>query len=214
MMMTPPPSPLNKVARIEAILALIPAGRVVSYGQVADLAGLPGRARLVGKVLRETDKTLPWHRVLGAGGTISLPKGSAGFDEQIGRLQEEGVPVIKGRVRMREWQWQPDLGRAALSDPVLVPFWAISLIAGKGAQDVVATYLHRDGFIFPLQQYQQTLPVHFQHIGRSFPCQAGHAWPDFMYLHDNLPVLCCHPCSPLSIPKAPRKGPFSSWYER
>ena len=45
MMMTPPPSPLNKVARIEAILALIPAGRVVSYGQVADLAGLPGRAR-------------------------------------------------------------------------------------------------------------------------------------------------------------------------
>ena len=52
MMMTPPPSPLNKVARIEAILALIPAGRVVSYGQVADLAGLPGRARLVGKVLR------------------------------------------------------------------------------------------------------------------------------------------------------------------
>ena len=83
MMMTPPPSPLNKVARIEAILALIPAGRVVSYGQVADLAGLPGRARLVGKVLRETDKTLPWHRVLGAGGAISLPKGSVGFDEQV-----------------------------------------------------------------------------------------------------------------------------------
>ena len=46
--------PLDKTARIEAILALIPPGRVVSYGQVADLAGLPGRARLVGKVLRET----------------------------------------------------------------------------------------------------------------------------------------------------------------
>uniref|UniRef100_UPI003F67C102 MGMT family protein n=1 Tax=Aeromonas hydrophila TaxID=644 RepID=UPI003F67C102 len=53
------PSPLNKPARIEAIIALIPAGRVGSYGQVADLAGLPGRARLVGKVLRETDKVLP-----------------------------------------------------------------------------------------------------------------------------------------------------------
>ena len=86
------PCPLNKVARIEAILALIPTGRVVSYGQVADLAGLPGRARLVGKVLRETDKVLPWHRVLGAAGTISLPKGSAGFDKQAGLLQEEGCP--------------------------------------------------------------------------------------------------------------------------
>ena len=118
MMMTPPPSPLNKVARIEAILALIPAGRVVSYGQVADLAGLPGRARLVGKVLRETDRTLPLHRVLGAGCTLSLPKGSAGFDEQVGRLQEEGVPVIGGRVRMGEWQWQPDLAELLF----LIPF--------------------------------------------------------------------------------------------
>lgn len=118
MMMDPPKTGLSKVARIEAILALIPAGRVVSYGQVADLAGLPGRARLVGKVLRETDKTLPWHRVLGAGGKISLPKGSAGFDEQTGRLQEEGVPVVGGRVRMREWQWQPDLAELLF----LIPF--------------------------------------------------------------------------------------------
>jgi methylated-DNA-protein-cysteine methyltransferase-like protein len=118
MMMAPSPATLSKAARIEAILALIPAGRVVSYGQVADLAGLPGRARLVGKVLRETDKTLPWHRVLGAGGKISLPKGSAGFDEQTGRLQEEGVPVVGGRVRMREWQWQPDLAELLF----LIPF--------------------------------------------------------------------------------------------
>ena len=108
--------PLDKTARIEAILDLIPPGRVVSYGQVADLAGLPGRARLVGKVLRETDKVLPWHRVLGAAGTISLPKGSAGFDKQAGLLQEEGVPVIGGRVRMREWQ--PDLAELLF----LVPF--------------------------------------------------------------------------------------------
>ncbi|MGK4473781.1 MGMT family protein [Aeromonas molluscorum] len=109
---------LTKQARIEAILALIPAGRVASYGQVADLAGLPGRARLVGKVLRETQKTLPWHRVLGAGGKISLPKGSVGFDEQTGRLQQEGVPVMGGRVRMKEWQWQPDLAELLF----LIPF--------------------------------------------------------------------------------------------
>ncbi|HDN9014125.1 MGMT family protein [Aeromonas salmonicida] len=118
MRMEPAPAPLNKVARIETILALIPPGKVVSYGQVADLAGLPGRARLVGKVLRETDKVLPWHRVLGAGGTISLPKGSTGFMEQTGRLQQEGVPVIGGRVKMREWQWQPDLAELLF----LIPF--------------------------------------------------------------------------------------------
>ncbi len=112
------PLSTNKVARIEAIIALIPPGKVASYGQVADLAGLPGRARLVGKVLRETDKVLPWHRVIGAGGTISLPKGSNGFAEQTGRLQEEGVVVIGGRVRMREWQWQPDLAELLF----LLPF--------------------------------------------------------------------------------------------
>ncbi len=49
MMITPPPSPLNKVARIEAILALIPAGQVVSYGQVADLAGLARAGAAGGK---------------------------------------------------------------------------------------------------------------------------------------------------------------------
>lgn len=118
MRMEPAPATLNKVARIEAILAQIPPGKVVSYGQVADLAGLPGRARLVGKVLRETDKVLPWHRVLGAGGTISLPKGSTGFMEQTGRLQQEGVPVVGGRVKMREWQWQPDLAELLF----LIPF--------------------------------------------------------------------------------------------
>ena len=90
--------PLDKTARIEAILALIPPGRVVSYGQVADLAGLPGRARLVGKVLRETDKVLPWHRVLGAAGTISLPKGSAGFDKQAGLLQDVRPDAVSPKV--------------------------------------------------------------------------------------------------------------------
>lgn len=110
--------PLDKRTRIEAIIALIPVGKVASYGQVADLAGLPGRARLVGKVLRETEKALPWHRVLGAAGNISLPKGSPGFMTQMGLLQEEGVVVIGGRVRMQVWQWQPDLAELLF----LLPF--------------------------------------------------------------------------------------------
>ncbi|MEW7864942.1 MGMT family protein [Aeromonas diversa] len=95
--------------RIEIVITLIPQGRIATYGQVADLAGLPGRARLVGRVLKTTALTLPWHRVLGASGRISLPEGSHGYQEQVGRLQEEGISVIGGRVRLRDWQWQPDL---------------------------------------------------------------------------------------------------------
>ena len=107
--------PTNQ-AKILALLALVPAGRVVSYGQLADLAGLPGRARLVGHTLRTQDTSnLPWHRVVASDGRISLAKGSAGWLEQRQRLLAEGI-TFKGKaisghcVNMREFQWQPDLG--------------------------------------------------------------------------------------------------------
>ncbi len=55
----------------------IPPGRVATYGEVAALAGLPGRARLVGRSLGQDDgPPLPWHRVVAAGGRIALPEGS------------------------------------------------------------------------------------------------------------------------------------------
>nr|WP_237332856.1 MGMT family protein [Zobellella iuensis] len=92
------------------LLALVPRGKVVSYGQLADLAGLPGRARLVGRILRTQDTgALPWHRVVAASGRISLPKGSEGWHEQRHRLQQEGILVKGDRVSMKQHQWQPDL---------------------------------------------------------------------------------------------------------
>lgn len=89
----------------------IPAGKVASYGQIADLAGLPGRARLVGKSLGYTPDALevPWYRVLRSNGQIAFPRGSEGASRQTGLLQEEGVVVLNNRVRLREFQWQPDL---------------------------------------------------------------------------------------------------------
>ena len=102
--------------KILKLLALVPAGCVVTYGQLADLAGLPGRARLVGHTLRTHEVSeLPWHRVVGASGRISLPKGSPGWLEQRQRLLAEGITfkgnAISGNcVKMREFQWQPDLG--------------------------------------------------------------------------------------------------------
>ena len=94
----------------QTVLA-VPAGKVASYGQIADLAGLPGRARLVGKALGHTPDHLqvPWYRILRSNGQIAFPPGSEQAKRQTGQLQEEGVVVLNNRVRLKEFQWQPDL---------------------------------------------------------------------------------------------------------
>jgi methylated-DNA-protein-cysteine methyltransferase-like protein len=86
----------------------IPRGEVATYGGVARLAGLPGRARLVGRVLKTAPAKLklPWHRVLGAGERIVFPSGSREHAEQARRLRAEGVIVTRGRVTRRA---RPDL---------------------------------------------------------------------------------------------------------
>jgi methylated-DNA-protein-cysteine methyltransferase related protein len=82
------------------VVAMIPRGRVRSYGDVARAAGFPGRARQAGYALRvmPQDLHLPWHRVVGAGGRIAFPKDSSHFREQSRRLRSEGVAVKEGRV--------------------------------------------------------------------------------------------------------------------
>lgn len=89
------------------IVSSIPRGKVASYGQVARLAGLQRRARLVGTALGEAPAgRLPWHRVINAQGRIALPPNSPGFHEQRKRLREEGVLVVKGRVDLRKYGWK------------------------------------------------------------------------------------------------------------
>ncbi|UYB50947.1 MGMT family protein [Xanthomonas sp. AM6] len=87
-------------AKILATIRAIPPGQVRGYGEVAMLAGLPGRARLVARVLGgNEDPALPWHRVLRSDGRIAFPEGSRGFREQCQRLRAEGVAVQGGRVK-------------------------------------------------------------------------------------------------------------------
>ncbi len=85
---------------IWAVVEAIPRGSVTTYGAVARAAGLPGRARLAGRALRESPKELniPWHRVVGAGGRIVFPRTSLPHREQARRLRAEGVAVTEGRV--------------------------------------------------------------------------------------------------------------------
>ncbi|MGI9343413.1 MAG: MGMT family protein [Gammaproteobacteria bacterium] len=101
----------NTYPRIWNVVAAIPHGQVASYGQVAKLAGLGRGARMVGWALGQApDRAkLPWHRVLNAQGSISIPKGSRSRAEQIRRLAEEGVVVVDGKVDMRRFRWDPDI---------------------------------------------------------------------------------------------------------
>lgn len=100
--------------RVYEAIAAIPRGRVASYGAIAARAGLPGRARLVGKLLGETPDgmELPWYRVLRASGQIALPPGSRGFREQCRLLRAEGVEVVNGRVPLSRFGLDADLDRA------------------------------------------------------------------------------------------------------
>ena len=90
-------------------LSQVPEGCVVSYGELAHLAGLGRAARWVGRTLSQLpqDTRLPWHRVLGAGGRISLPVGSASGDEQRARLRSEGVTILNNRVDIQRHGWRP-----------------------------------------------------------------------------------------------------------
>ncbi|HEY9422405.1 MAG TPA: DNA alkylation repair protein [Thermoanaerobaculia bacterium] len=101
--------------KIYAVVRRIPPGRVATYGQVAALAGLPRRARLVGQALRNTpeDTSLPWQRVVNAGGRISS-RGGIGWEEGLQRhlLEEEGVVFDKGgRIDLERFGWEPEAPR-------------------------------------------------------------------------------------------------------
>lgn len=93
----------------------IPRGQVATYGSVARLAGLPGRARLVGHALKVAPARLrlPWHRVVGSGPRIAFPDRSREHAEQSRRLQAEGVMVKGGRIArgkaadLDELLWKP-----------------------------------------------------------------------------------------------------------
>jgi methylated-DNA-protein-cysteine methyltransferase-like protein len=96
---------------VYAVIRRIPRGRVATYGQVAELAGIPGQARRVGYALSELpDQTsVPWHRVINARGEIS-PRADPGLVERIQRalLESEGVEFDDaGRVELRRYQWKP-----------------------------------------------------------------------------------------------------------
>lgn len=99
--------------RIWRVVRRIPRGRVATYGQIAELAGIPRGARQVGYALHalRDHSAVPWHRVLNARGTISLRSEGAPETQRL-RLEREGVRFDSaGRTDLERFRWRPGARR-------------------------------------------------------------------------------------------------------
>ena len=98
-------------ARIYVVVRKIPRGRVATYGQVAQLAGLPGHARQVGYAMAALSDgaRVPWHRVINAAGRVSLRRDGPGAGvRQRQLLERERVTFnAAGVVSLARYQWKP-----------------------------------------------------------------------------------------------------------
>lgn len=92
-------------------MRLVPRRKVVTYGQVAALIGLPRHARQVGYALAALPEQhdVPWHRVINARGEVSQRASVDYAHYQQVLLEEEGVVFnAQGRINLTEYQWDPD----------------------------------------------------------------------------------------------------------
>ena len=84
----------------------IPKGKVLSYGNVANMVGAPGCARHVSFILSSSSKKykLPWHRVISSSGKISEHRHTS---KQLRWLEKEGVVIVRQTVDLIEYAWKP-----------------------------------------------------------------------------------------------------------
>jgi methylated-DNA-protein-cysteine methyltransferase-like protein len=94
--------------RIWDVVCTIPRGRVATYGQVAKLAGLGRRARLVGYALHALPPgvPVPWQRVINARGTISLRRSGGHHSLQRKLLEAEGIAFKGDLVDLAKFGWK------------------------------------------------------------------------------------------------------------
>ena len=100
---------MKRYELIWGVIRKIPRGRVATYGQIAEIAGLEGHARQVGYALHNLPEHsgVPWHRVINAKGEIS-PR-SAGDSHELQRmlLEAEGVEIdLRGRIELKLYRWK------------------------------------------------------------------------------------------------------------
>jgi methylated-DNA-protein-cysteine methyltransferase related protein len=103
----------SKYQIIYDVVRKIPVGKVLTYGQVAELAGLYGKARLAGYALFrvELESEIPWQRVVNAKGEISYSEARCGGDYlQKTLLEQEGIEFKANNcIDLKKYRWQPPL---------------------------------------------------------------------------------------------------------
>jgi methylated-DNA-protein-cysteine methyltransferase-like protein len=108
------------VRNVWQVVEGIPRGHVLTYGEVARLAGMSRQARRVGQAMRRAPKNrkLPWHRVVNAQGRISFPLDSRAYDRQKSLLQEEGVVFIEGSIDLDRYGYRGALDHLLWGEPM------------------------------------------------------------------------------------------------
>ncbi len=103
----------NWARQVWKVVAEIPAGHVLTYGEVARLSGMPRAARRVSQALRWAPKrlSLPWYRVINAQGRISIPEDSVWYQRQKSLLQDEGVVFLNGKVDLDHYGYRGAVDR-------------------------------------------------------------------------------------------------------
>lgn len=100
------------------VVSEIPAGHVLTYGEVARLAGMPSAARRVSQALRRAPRSmsLPWHRVINAQGRISFPEDSSGWQRQKDMLEAEGLVFLNGKIDLDQFGYRGAVDRLLWGD--------------------------------------------------------------------------------------------------
>jgi len=95
----------------------IAPGRVMSYGEVARIAGFPRHARMVSKAMCRSASQLPWYRVVRSDRTLAFELGSEPYNKQKGLLEKEGIHIINGKVVPLESDETVDLDKLLWGPP-------------------------------------------------------------------------------------------------
>jgi len=94
------------IGAVHGLVRRIPRGRIVTYGQIAASLGRPRAARAVGWAMKHCPAGVPWHRVVNARGGISRRPNVGSMLTQRLLLEQEGVPVRRGRVSLARHGWR------------------------------------------------------------------------------------------------------------
>jgi methylated-DNA-protein-cysteine methyltransferase-like protein len=95
--------------RVYALVRRIPAGRVMTYGQIAIILGEAYSARTVGYVMHGADEDVPWQRVINSQGKCSTGRLTIPLNLQQELLEAEGIAFNqKGKCDLGRFQWIPE----------------------------------------------------------------------------------------------------------